>query len=194
MAGIRGGQSVGLQQARGKLQFGKCILKAAKLIDHTRAHSGRQNFRTAFSDLGRIQTHPDLLNLRLPCPKFYEIAQVFGPERHRACDCAVNRNPVLADILQNLIVGCRGAAPVMFRRKAVDRNDNSEPLRIAPFAGNPADRACHYLGMNATLAQFREKLGNFPPTNQRLSSNYGKMKRPVKVNQGQDSPDKLRSF
>jgi hypothetical protein len=95
------------------------------------------------------------------------------------------------DVVKDSIVGSGSPPPVVFERKAVDRNNKSEPASVTPLEGNLPNRACYYLGMNSPPFQLWEELGNFPPAKQGFSSHDRKVKWPVAVNQRKDSPDEL---
>jgi hypothetical protein len=95
------------------------------------------------------------------------------------------------DVFEDALVGCRGAADVVFGLESVDGYDYAEALEIHPVARNGAERAGHDLGVDATPLEFRDDCFQFTEANERISSDDGDVEGLKFVDGLKDVSDKL---
>jgi len=90
-------------------------------------------------------------------PEPAEVAQVTRPFQHRPGNGAVHDHTVRSDMLQDAIVGCRGAPPVVFPGQAVNRDDQVQGPDEIPFLRDRTNGAGDELHLHAHLAQDWQK-------------------------------------
>src|SRR5206468_11974144 len=93
-----------------------------------------KNLRAFSTALRCEETKPHLPDLRPRAPELQKLVEIARSSCDVAGDCRVNSNLRVGDILEDTFVRCRLAALVMVWLQPLDRDDNIQAGKPAPFA------------------------------------------------------------
>ena len=98
------------------------------------------------------------------------------------------------DVLENPIVGRRGAADVVLRLQAVDRYDDREARDAAPLGGNLANGTGDELHVDAALREQRQNRRQLAIPHERFAADDGDMEWAMRVDERHDAVDQFLTF
>ena len=127
----------------------------------------------SFLILWSIYAEPNLPCLVAVGPKTGKVQEVAGVRQHRSHDNAMDNDTMARDVMENPLITCRRAPPVMFLLQSVYRYDQM--------------KICNKLNFHVHAVKVMKQDIHFPITKKRLASHNRQMYGAVTVYQFQDT-------
>src|SRR5260370_14642651 len=102
--------------------------QAEEFGDDRGTDGGSEDLGPGGALLGREDAHPDLAGFGAVGPEAEELFEVAGPAGDLSRDGAVDGDSGLSDVFEDALVGCGGAAEVVFGLEAVTQHTNIQPF------------------------------------------------------------------
>src|SRR5260370_11381124 len=152
---------------------------------------GLQNFRQLISNLWREQAEPYLVDLGPGGPVLQKFPQIAWPLHHLTGDRAVDGNLLARDVLQDAIVGCRGAPDIVLGLQSVNRYDDVHVGKRRPSRRKRPECTGDQLDVNSSIKQQRNHHLELAIADKRVASHDRQMQRLEPVDDLKNTVDQV---
>jgi hypothetical protein len=163
--------------------------QAEEFGDDLGTDGGREDLRAGGALLGSEDAHPDLAGFRAVAPEAEELFEVAGPAGDLSGDGAVDGDFGLSEVFEDALVGCGGAAEVVFGLEAVDRDDDIQAFEAGPVSGNGTEGAGDDLEMDAAAVDLGEQSFEFAEAHEGIAADERDVEGAMFVDEFKDVAD-----